>query len=339
MGINLAFNAAVTASSYVDPYAPGRAVDGIVGDPTSRWLCADLPGWLCLDLKRSCWVGQWTVKSMGNQAGWPADYCMTSFYLESSSDGTNWTVVDSVTGNSNNICNRVLPNPVCARYFRLYVPGDGGLQANRSAASVMELELIETEMVVLASLEIKDKEGHEAALNPMFAPDTLSYTANVGYDSDCITVLPIASVPTAVITVNGQELTGGKASVELNTGSNSVEIKVTSEGGYTTTYQVAVTRASSPYLDSVIMTGFRIPGFSKTTYSYNLATRNLASTKVTPSAEDPESAVVITLNGVSYDSGQAIPLCNGLNPINIVVTSKTGVDSRNYIFNINKTTG
>ncbi|NNJ33335.1 hypothetical protein [Lacrimispora defluvii] len=69
MGKNLALNADITASSYVDPYAPGRAVNGIVSDPTSRWLCAALPGWLRLDLKKSCWVGQWTVKSIGGNAG------------------------------------------------------------------------------------------------------------------------------------------------------------------------------------------------------------------------------------------------------------------------------
>jgi hypothetical protein len=48
--------------------------------------------------------------------------------------------------------------------------------------------------------------------------------------------------------------------------------------------------------------------------------------------------VEITLNDVVYSSGQQIPLNEGLNPINVTVTSKTGDDSRNYIFNINKST-
>lgn len=162
-----------------------------------------------------------------------------------------------------------------------FFPNYGGLQANKSAASVMELELIETDVDVLTSLVIKDKEEHTALLNPVFRSDILSYTYNVGYDSDCITVIPVASKTTASITVNGQELIGGKASVSMTGGLNNIEIKVTSAGGYTVTYVVTVTRASSPYLASVAMTGFRIPGFSKTTYSYNLTTRNLASTKVT----------------------------------------------------------
>ncbi|WP_349666732.1 cadherin-like beta sandwich domain-containing protein [Lacrimispora sp.] len=337
MGKNLALNADITASSYIDPYEPGRAVNGIVSDPTSRWLCASLPGWLRLDLNKSCWIGQWTVKSLGGYAGWPINYCMTSFSLEKSVDGTNWIAVDTVTGNTNNVCTRVLTSPVYARYFRLFVPNYGGLQANKSAASVMELELIEIDVDVLTSLVIKDKEEHTALLNPVFRSDILSYTSNVGYDSDCITVIPVASKTTASITVNGQELIGGKASVSMTGGLNNVEIKVTSAGGYAVTYVVTVTRASSPYLVSVAMTGFRIPSFSKTTYSYNLTTRNLASTKVTPTPEDPEGVVVISLNGTTFNSGQEIPLSKGLNPIEIVVASKTGSDSRTYIFNINKT--
>lgn len=338
MGINLALNADITASSYVDPYVPGRAVNGIVSDPTSRWLCASLPGWLRLDLKKSCWVGQWTVKSIGKNAGWPENYCMTSFQLESSLDGTNWTAMDTVTGNTNNIYTCVLPNPVCARYFRLYVPNEGGLLANKSAASVMELELIEADVAVLTSLEIKDKEDHAAALTPAFHTNTLSYTSNVGYDSDCITVIPVASKTTAAITVNGQALTEGKASVAMINGSNKVEIKVTSAGGYTVTYMVTVIRASSPYLASVKFTGIRFSGFVKTTYSYNLSAGTHTSTSVTPTAEDSEAAVLITLNDIVYNGGQDIPLDNGMNPINIVVTSKTGVDSRTYVFNVNKTT-
>ncbi|WP_349674814.1 cadherin-like beta sandwich domain-containing protein [Lacrimispora sp.] len=336
MGINLALNGDITASSYVDPYAPGRAVNGIVSDPTSRWLCAALPGWLCVDLKKSCWVGQWTVNSIGSNAGWPENYCMTSFRLESSLDGTNWTIVDSVTGNTDNICTRVLLRPVCARYFKLWVPGEGGLQVNKSAASVMELELIETDVAVLTSLAIKDKNGSTVTLTPVFHSDTLSYTANVGFDSDQITVIPVASNTTATVTVNEQTLVDGKASVGVNTGSNGVEIKVISAGGNIVTYQVAVTRASSPYLSSVKLAGIRFSGFVKTTYSYNLSTSTLVSTAVTPTTEDPEAVCVITLNGTVYNSSQPIPLSNGMNPINLVVTSKTGVDNRTYVFNINK---
>lgn len=338
MGINLALNADITASSYVDPYAPGRAVNEIVSDPTSRWLCAALPGWLRLDLKKFCWVGLWTLKSIGGNAGWPDNYCMTSFRLESSLDGTNWTTVDSVNGNTNNTYTRALVNPVYARYFRVFVPTEGGLQANKSAASVMELELIETDVAVLTSLVIKDKEEHTTVLAPVFNSDTLSYTSNVGYDSDRITVIPVASKTTAAITVNGQALTEGKASVDMINGSNRVEIKVTSADGYKVTYVVTVTRASSPYLTSVKLTGFRVTGFTKTTYSYSYSTKTLSSTAVTPTPEDPGADVIITLNGTIYTSGQTILLNNGINPINIVVTSKTGVDNRVYVFSVTKNT-
>ena len=336
MGNNLALNANITASSYVDPYTPGRAANGIINDPTSRWLCGGLPGWLQFDLQVPCWVGQWTVKNMGEDAGWPDNYCMIMFRLESSSDGSYWTTVDTVTENNSEICTRVLASPVFARYFRLYIPSGGGIQANKSVASIMELELIEADVTVLTSLVIKDKNGSAVTLTPVFHSDTLSYTANVGFDSDQITVIPVASNTTAAVTVNGQPLADGKASVGVNTGSNGVEIKVVSAGGNIVTYQVAVTRASSPYLSSVKLAGIRFSGFVKTTYSYNLSTSTLVSTAVTPTTEDPEAVSVITLNGTVYNSGQTIPLSNGANPINIVVTSKTGADSRTYVFNVNK---
>ena len=142
MGDNLALNADATASSYIDPYTPDRAVNGIMNDPTSRWLCT-APGWLQLDLKRSCWVSQWTLKSMGGNAGWPLNYCVTTFKLMSSQDGSNWNTVDSVSNNENSICMRNLSNPVHARYFRVVV---GGMIVNDSAGSIMELELIEADV-------------------------------------------------------------------------------------------------------------------------------------------------------------------------------------------------
>ena len=336
MGNNLALNADITASSYVDPYTPGRTANGIINDPTSRWLCGNLPGWLQFDLKVPCWVGQWTVKNMGKDAGWPDDYCMIMFQLESSNDGSYWTTVDTVTGNNSEICTHVLASPVFARYFRLYIPSGGGIQANKSVASVMELELIEADVIFLTTLAIKDKNGSTVTMTPVFDTDTLSYTANVGFDSDQITVIPVASNTTATVTVNGQTLVDGKASVGVNTGSDGVEIKVVSAGGNIVTYQVAVTRASSPYLSSVKLAGFRFSAFVKTTYSYNLSTSKLSSTVVTPTTEDPEAVAVISLDSVVYNSGETIPLVNGANPINIVVTSKTGIDSRTYIFNITK---
>lgn len=336
MGKNLALNADITASSYIEPYTPDRAVNGIVSEPTSRWLCAAIPGWLCVDLKKSCWIGQWTVKSIGGNAGWPVNYCMTSFCLDSSIDGNNWKTVDTVFGNTDNNCTRMLSIPVCARYFRVITYNDGGLQANKSVASVMELELIEKEVAVLTSLIIKDKEEHTATLTPVFHSDTLSYTTNVGYDSERITVIPVASTTNAAITVNGLELIEGKASVDLITGSNRIEIKVTSPDNYTVTYLVTVTRASSPYMTSVKFTGIRFSGFVKTTYNYNLSAGTLTTTAVTPTTEDSEAVVVITLNGVVYNKGQSIPLSIGDNPINIAVTSKTGVDNRIYVFKVNK---
>lgn len=47
--LNIALNRPVTASSYVLPYEPARAVNGTT-QATSRWLCKTLPGYMIVDL-------------------------------------------------------------------------------------------------------------------------------------------------------------------------------------------------------------------------------------------------------------------------------------------------
>ena len=90
MGINLAPLAiGITSSSYIDPYEPKRVVDNNVTDCTSRWLCGSLPGYIMFDLGSSYWVSQWALASIGGRAGWPLNYCMTSFALQYSLTGTD----------------------------------------------------------------------------------------------------------------------------------------------------------------------------------------------------------------------------------------------------------
>ena len=46
---NIALNKYATASGYVAPYSPSRAVDGS-WTPASRWLCTSVPCWMAVDL-------------------------------------------------------------------------------------------------------------------------------------------------------------------------------------------------------------------------------------------------------------------------------------------------
>ncbi|QMV41906.1 S-layer homology domain-containing protein [Cohnella cholangitidis] len=83
-------------------------------------------------------------------------------------------------------------------------------------------------------------------LSPAFAPGTTSYTASVTNSVYSIAIMPTMANVTATVTVNGQTLTAGAASVGLNVGSNPITIVVTAQNGATKTYTVTVTRASLP---------------------------------------------------------------------------------------------
>jgi hypothetical protein len=336
MGANLARTAIVTASSYVDPYTPDRAANGITGDPASRWLCSTLPCWIMLDIREVHWISKWTVKSISGSAGWPNTYRMTAFSLQGSLDGVQWTTVDSVTGNTLNTCTRSLPLPVSARYWRINIPAGGGLEANRGVSSIMDLELIEADAVPLSSLTILDTAGIEVALTPAFTPGTAGYTANVGYDITSVTVKPVAAAPSAVITVNEQPLVDGKAVVTLKAGSiNTINIKVASATG-SILYFVDATRASSPYLQSVV----GLPSgtvFNKQVYGYSWSVSARTPTiNLTSTVEDAGATLKLNGNPITSGQQQTVNLNPGSNTITIEVRSRIGNDSRTYTFHVTR---
>ncbi len=96
------------------------------------------------------------------------------------------------------------------------------------------------------------------ALNPSFAPASISYSSSVSNSTSSITVTPTRSDANASIQVrinNGTytALTSGSASsaLSLNVGSNSIDVKVTAQDGTTIkTYTITVTRLATPTITS-----------------------------------------------------------------------------------------
>ncbi|MFB9279463.1 cadherin-like beta sandwich domain-containing protein [Cohnella cellulosilytica] len=84
------------------------------------------------------------------------------------------------------------------------------------------------------------------SLNPAFASDTTSYTANVAYNVSRITLTSITSDRYAAVKVSGTAVPGDAASGEivLSIGDNPIAVTVTAEDGTTKTYTITVTRAS-----------------------------------------------------------------------------------------------
>lgn len=328
---NVALNKNATSSEYIAPFSAQKAVDGQIL-PTARWLCKTVPGWMMVDLGAYYWINRWVVKHMG-LVGWSPAYNMVDFKLQKSLDNVTWTDADSVAGNSSNNTDRPVA-PFKARYLRVYVTK--GLNANNGTASIVEFEAYDMPPTsqYLSGLTISS-----GTLTPAFGKNTYSYTASVLYDTAAVTVTPTGEDSYSTITVNGTAVQSGQASqpVSLNVGQNTITVHVVAgAGGAMQDYTIAVARGSSPYLQSVTMSGMRLPTFVKTQYSYSVST-TVSSTVVTATAEDASANVVISLRGTNYTSGQSLTLNPGNNEISIKVTAATGGDIRTYIYNVNKT--
>jgi hypothetical protein len=96
--------------------------------------------------------------------------------------------------------------------------------------------------------DLSDLTLSDGTLNPAFAPNVTSYTADVGYETTTITVTPTLADANATATVNGAMVASGSASgpITLNLGANTISVVVTAEDGVTTTtYSIVVTRQAA----------------------------------------------------------------------------------------------
>ena len=333
--LNIVLNKPATASSYVMPYVPSRAVNGTITS-FSRWLCNTVPANLTVDLGSVNVITSWAVKHMG-VAGWPApNYNMTDYALQGSINNTNWVTLDTVSGNS---ASTTIRSILCAyRYVRVYVTG--GIRTNPQLASLMEFEVYGHQPTAyLSALTISS-----GALAPVFTPLTLAYTAaNVPYSTSNVAITATAVDPTSTIKVNGTVVTSGQSSsVNLNVGSNTINVLVTALDGTTTkTYTVTVVREAGACLSDLIvrmgMTKLTLtPTFDRTTFLYSTSvsggTKNV---KVTATLDDRSATIMI--NGESATSGVALTVPTaiiGINPINVVVTA--GTDTKTYVVNVTR---
>lgn len=322
--LNIALNRPVTASSYVLPYEPARAVNGTT-QATSRWLCKTLPGYMTVDLGNTNVITSWTVKHMG-AAGWRTpDYNMCNFALQGSNNNTNWVTIDSVVNNTVAITSRTVV-PCAYRFVRLNVTK--GLNTNPQLASVMELEVYgHLPNSSLASLSISN-----GALTPTFNPTTLAYTApKVPYGTTSVVVSAIAADPTSTIKVNGVVMTGGQSTVNLNVGVNTINVLVTALNGSTKTYTITVEREQGAVLSNLtISSGSLNPTFSSGNLTYTTQNVGYDTASVTVVPTTNIAGCTITVNGNAATSGQPsnVNLAVGSNTINIVVTN--GAASQTY---------
>ena len=135
---NVALNKTATAVSYWDTQSPDKAVDGTVS-VASKWCCASDAGaqWLKVDLGQDYTINRWVVKH-AEAAGEDAGFNTKDFKLQKSSNGSTWTDVDSVTGNTAGITDRTV-TAFTARYVRLFItiPANNG----NTSARIPEFEV------------------------------------------------------------------------------------------------------------------------------------------------------------------------------------------------------
>jgi hypothetical protein len=340
---NIALNRPADASSFVNPYIPAKAVDGVV-TPLTRWLgssplppapATPAPVWLRVDLGTTYWVNRWVVKQMGS-LGWSPNFNLTDYKLQGSTDSTNWFDMDTVTNNSANQTDRTFTGKK-ARWLRLYITK--GLRCNTNFASVADFEAYEAANSPYLSGFTLQHGTVNVPYSPLFSSKVYSYTANVGTDVGSITVTPTAAQG-LVIRVNNNVVQSGQpsAQISLNSSSTIINVTVTSpDGTMTDIYTIVVSKAvKSAFLSALALNArgaSMSPGFDSTTYNYNATVAPNADTgTVTATAED--TAATVKVNGVTVPSGtpsQSIPLtAGGVTNITIDVTAADNSDTKHY---------
>ena len=131
------------------------------------------------------------------------------------------------------------------KYISFEVTPSNGSNPGSAVESERVGPIIDTANANLINLTLSS-----GVLSPDFAATTTAYSASVANSVSTIAVTPTVSDANATVTVNGNQVTSGAASgnINLNVGSNIITVLVTAQNGTTTkTYTVSVTRAAPQY--------------------------------------------------------------------------------------------
>jgi hypothetical protein len=186
------------------------------------------------------------------------------------------------------------------------------------------------------------------AFDQAFATGTPSYSASVVYNVNSVTVTPILSDTKASASVNSVSVLSGQASdpINLNVGSNTINVVVTAQDGITTkTYMITIYKAKPPStpstpptppmsddatLKSLVINDEDISIDSETA-TYNVTVGSGADwVMVTPTVNEAHAAV--TVNGATVGNGtsESLPIGDLMESqngeIDIVVTAQDGTE-------------
>ena len=337
---NVTLNKPTTANNTFAPFAPSRAVDSVIS-AANRWVSSEVPAYLQVDLQGLYWINQYTANFMGS-VNWPSNYNLSDFKVQSSMDGTNWTDIETFTGNTANQLNRTV-TPRQAKFLRIYITK--GLTCNNGVASIVDFQAFEPANAPFLSNLVPST----GTLNTAFSSRSLNYTLNVAGGTASVAFTPTAASG-MVIKVGANVVASGQQSspITLTASSTPVNITVTSSDNLMiTTYTITVVKQSAAcYLSN--LTAFEdvieaniplAPSFLNTTLNYTATVgSDFTSVQVTPTTTDPtvNSIKVNTYTVASGTKSPSIPLNIGSNVITILLSSTNGAQNT-YTITINKT--
>ncbi|MFY8127671.1 MAG: FG-GAP-like repeat-containing protein, partial [Chitinophagaceae bacterium] len=201
----------------------------------------------------------------------------------------------------------------------------------------------------LSSLSISS-----GTLSPSFSAATTTYTTSVANTITSITVTPTKQNSGATIyaRVNGGTynwVTSGSpsSSLNLNVGSNTIDVRVTAQDGTTIkTYTITVTRAISndANLGSLAISSTSLlPTFTGATTSYSASVNNnITSVTATPYCSNSSATVQVRINAGAYSNvtcggtSNALNLIVGTNTIDIRVTAQDGLTIKTYTISLTR---
>ncbi|MDH5301221.1 MAG: cadherin-like beta sandwich domain-containing protein [Gammaproteobacteria bacterium] len=184
----------------------------------------------------------------------------------------------------------------------------------------------------------------QGGMTPSFASGVTAYSLNVANSVSSVTITPTATFAQASIQVNGAVVASGNSSgpIALNTGNNSISIRVAAQDGVTTkNYSVVVYRAASsnPNLATLsLSSGSLTPVFDGAVTDYAVEVNNAVSS-IYAVATGVSTLGQLQVNGISVVPGnpsQTMALVVGDNTLLVDTVSQDGSASKRYTVTIKR---
>ena len=163
-GGNVALQGRAYASDSANGFAPDRAICGGAIDPKYEgWVTNpmpyDEPRWWAVELPEVYTISRWVVTHDGHRDN--PIFNTKDYVLQYSQDGENWIDADLVEGNTEDQTDRMLSEPITAKYFRIYITAPEQQKTEASTRGRIRQVELYAEPDVIEELYVNGIEGFE----------------------------------------------------------------------------------------------------------------------------------------------------------------------------------